>query len=419
MFSTHIRYKPFVQECMEAMEIDAFLSKIYTSKEKLAYIKRVLASILDGTIKHEKSYFLTGSGANGKSKLISLLQQAIGDYACVVPISLLTQKRAESTSANCELVRTKGRRFGITQEPGEEETLNVGIFKELTGGDKVIARGLWKEPIEFKPQFKLCLVCNDLPKIQSDDGGTWRRIIVIEHTSKFVDEPSKPNEFLLDEKLEENFARWAGPFVAMLIHIHATTDLKNIHMPAEVARDTKRYRMESNDMMMYLEEGIKEDKTETHVGVTIQAVYRDFRTWLNKVFSGRRKIPDMSALKFKMEELYGSYPPRGWKNLIFKHIGTLDDVNNSDDDDDEVELKPVEVKGELTEAMKSRFTFVEGYDTTNKELKNYHQQCCGGVDHFKLIDFIFSKGAIEDKNLMRDGKRGKRGFRAVGISELF
>ena len=403
------------------MEIDAFLSRIYTSSVKLAYIKRVLASILDGTVRHEKSYFLTGSGANGKSKLISLLQHAIGDYACVVPISLLTQKRAESTSANCEMVRTKGRRFGITQEPGEEETLNVGIFKELTGGDRIIARGLWKEPIEFKPQFKLFLVCNDLPKIQSDDGGTWRRITVVTHTSKFVDVPTKPNEFLLDEKLEENFDRWAEPFVAMLINIHATTDLKHINVPAEVAKDTKRYRMESNDLMMYLEEGIKEDKENTHLSVTIQGVYRDYKLWINKVFSGRRKIPDMNVVKAKMEELYGTYPVRGWKSLILNRIGTMDDELDEDETEDEV--KPVkksgEAKEELTEAMKSRFTFVGGYDITNKELKNYHQQCCGGVDYFKLTEFIFSKGAIEDKNLMREGQRGKRGFRNVGISEIF
>ena len=36
-------------------------------------------------------------------------------------------------------------------------------MKELTGGDKIIARGLHKDSVEFKPQFKMVMTCNDKP----------------------------------------------------------------------------------------------------------------------------------------------------------------------------------------------------------------------------------------------------------------
>ena len=42
---------------------------------------------------------------------------AIGEYGFKFPITLITQKRASSGAANPEVARTKGRRFGIFQEP--------------------------------------------------------------------------------------------------------------------------------------------------------------------------------------------------------------------------------------------------------------------------------------------------------------
>ena len=105
--------------------------------------------------------------------------------------------------ANC-----KGKRFLVFQEPEDDDKIHVGHMKELTGNDKISARALFKEPIEFYPQFKTILTCNKLPFIPSNDGGTWRRLRVLEFLSKFVDNPEAPNEFKIDTKLKEKIKEW-------------------------------------------------------------------------------------------------------------------------------------------------------------------------------------------------------------------
>jgi phage/plasmid-associated DNA primase len=43
----------------------------------------------------------------------------------------------------------------VLQEP-ESERLNVGVMKELSGGD-IICRALYSDPIEFRPQFSMVM----------------------------------------------------------------------------------------------------------------------------------------------------------------------------------------------------------------------------------------------------------------------
>ena len=129
-------------------------------------------------------------------------------------------------------------------------------MKELTGGDKIQCRDLYKGAVEFKPQFKLILTCNDLPKIRSSDGGTWRRLRVVEFTSKFVDDPKESNEFKRDENLSQKMENWKETFMGILIehyYMYANNGLKE---PKEVLKYTEEYRKSNDVFGEFIEENI-------------------------------------------------------------------------------------------------------------------------------------------------------------------
>ena len=258
--STGINYIEYDQDNPYISQVMNFMEKVLTNENVRKYVMTLFASILDGKNRDEKFHMWTGSGSNGKSKIVELFQYAIGDYACIFNVSLLTQKRVGSSATNSELAIAKGKRFAILQEPEENERLNVGIMKELTGGDTIQCRPLYKEPIKFKPMFKMILTCNHMPAIPPDDGGTWRRVRRVEFASKFVDNPVHSNEFKIDRELTYKFEVWKETFMIMLLECYKEyKTIGKIIEPKEVLDATNEYQRKNDIFADFCETYIEYD----------------------------------------------------------------------------------------------------------------------------------------------------------------
>jgi P4 family phage/plasmid primase-like protien len=318
--STNKVYIPYDIQSPEIVEINNFFEKLFTNENLRNYVLDILACAIDGSIVQERFYIFTGQGSNGKSRLLDLIQKAIGDYYGTLPISLLTQKRAASNSAQGEVERMKGRRFGILQEPSENDKINIGYMKELSGNDRILTRGLYKEPYEFKPQFKMILACNELPEVPSDDGGTWRRIRVIEFSSKFCEnpDPEKPNEFPMDLQLSEKLERYADVFLSMLIERHKSINPNKINEPREVINATQKYKNNNDVIGQFVSDNIIIDASiKEKIG--INEMSNEFKTWsANNIGKGKRNI-DRTQIKSYLEKLFGNYDAKkGWTGMRFK-----------------------------------------------------------------------------------------------------
>ena len=301
-FSTNIDYLPYDETNEINNEIITFLSQILPKEEMREYFLKLFSSFLSGKITSEKFHIFTGTGANGKSKIIELYQNAFGDYCGQFNVSLLTQKRVKSNDTNSELAKSKGKRFMVLQEPSEDEKMNIGFMKELTGGDRIIARGLFQDPIEFKPQAHLVLTCNHLPSIPSDDGGTWRRIRVIEFLSTFTDTPNpkNKNEFKIDTELSLKFDDWKEHFMSILIHYYKKYINEGIYEPNEVLKCTKDYQKDNDTLKLYIEERV-EDKDGGFI--TFSELYNDFKYWYKESGELKKQPTKQQVLKYMNKNL--------------------------------------------------------------------------------------------------------------------
>jgi P4 family phage/plasmid primase-like protien len=320
--NTNVYYKPYSADNPYMKHINKFFEQVLVNKNIRNYFLTRLSTCVSGENREEKVYFCTGSGSNGKSLTFKLVKEALGDYYISCPITIITKKRNASNAASPELARMKGPRCGVFQEPGESETINVGIFKELSGNDSFMVRGLYQEPAEITPQLKYWLACNDLPQIPSDDGGTWRRIRVIDFASKFVDNPDKnnPNEFKLDEKLKDKIISWAPAFVSYLIHIYTTQyDIKSkANEPDEVKLSTNKYRQEQDIIREYYDSMI-EITNDPKDKLMKSELKERFKAWAkseheNTVIPKITKLYDIIEKGLKQQY----HPKKGWKGICIQ-----------------------------------------------------------------------------------------------------
>lgn len=309
-FSTGINYLPY-HEDDNAKAMHGFFERVFPKPHMKEYFLLLLSSFLNGAIKEEKFHIFTGAGSNGKSKCIDLFEQSFGEYCCKLPITLLTQKRAASNAATSELARTKGKRFACLQEPSEDEKLNVGLMKELTGGDKIMARQIYKEPVEFKPQFKMVLTCNQLPNVPANDNGTWRRLRVIEFTSKFCENPNpeNPNEFEMDMDLSSKFEIWKEYFMGLLIVYYKKYVEQSITEPDEVTACTREYQR-NNDV--YLDFVEQEFERNDMAFTSYNQMANCFRSWL--------KDNNMSHISMKKRDVQTNFLKTLGKTVTFSGV---------------------------------------------------------------------------------------------------
>ena len=277
-------------------EIEKFVGSIHPKEEIKLYVMCYIASLLEGGNNDQKIIFWIGKGgSNGKGTLIELIDHTFGDYYGTLPVTLLTQKRKGSSNATPELADKKGKRTLVLQEPEHDDMINVGFMKELTGQDKITARALYSNSTYYVPQFKIFLACNKLPEIPSNDGGTWRRIRVVDHKERFVDNPTKPNEHPKDPELRNKLKTWKQAFIWLLINKYYPIYKKNNGLdklePDEVKYATEQYKQESNIYLEFIEDNLEKDKRES---LPKELVWNLFKEWYTSTKTD--KPPPMKKL---------------------------------------------------------------------------------------------------------------------------
>jgi len=311
----------------ECPEFEKFLAEILPDLDTRRYLIRCLGYGLTGSTDEQVMFLLYGSGANGKSTLVNVMFQILGSYADKLSTSaLLINRFDQSASATPELAKLVGKRFVAASEIEEGQRLSEVRVKELTGGEPITARRLYREEFTFRPKFKLFFSANHKPIVHGQETAIWRRIRLLPFT---VSIPPHQQDKRLAEKL---VAESDGILAKLVKGASEWLALGSLDEPDEVINASEEYRNEMDIVGKF----IKECFIETPSGnVKNDQLYRIYAEWCKS--NGERQLSHTRLSRIlKSDKGFLQYRGSGfkyWRGLQVRsrYPGKVDESDEFDE----------------------------------------------------------------------------------------
>jgi putative DNA primase/helicase len=211
------------------------------------FIQKAVGYSLTGITTEQVFFFVHGkSGNNGKSTLVNLIRDMLGEYGCHTPTETLLTKQYDN-NIPADLARLDGMRMVTAIEADANRHLAEAKIKAMTGGEPIVARFMRQNFFSFEPEYKLWLVANDRPRVRGTDEAFWRRVRVI---PLGIEIPAEERDKKLAEKLR---AEWPG-ILAWAVRGCRKWQAKGLSQPKTVRSATKGWHQEMDHLKKFVGE---------------------------------------------------------------------------------------------------------------------------------------------------------------------
>ncbi len=127
-----------------------------------------------------KAFILTGSGSNGKSTFIAMLNNILGDDN----VSAMDLKNLGDRFSKATLFK---KLANIGDDISDEFIPDPSLFKKIVSGDRIQAEYKGQDAFEFNPYVKLVFSANSIPRMKDKTGAVINRLVIIPFKAVFSD----------------------------------------------------------------------------------------------------------------------------------------------------------------------------------------------------------------------------------------
>lgn len=250
------------------------------------YLQLAAGYTATGLISQQCFFTLSGPPASGKSTFIEGIQCALGDLATTTQREVLMSGRAGDAPKE-ELARLDGFRMVSVSETRAGDRFNESLMKQITGGDAVQARQLYKVGYAYTPKFKLWIGSNH--DAFSDDPAMMRRIKMIHFSHTIPEKRRDPNlrDRIKSPEGRQAILNWIVEGAMMFLEKGRLDDTLSIRMAAET------WRKASDTIGMWIDENMASSAEAT---CSVFDLFTNYSSWCKS-----SRVHAVSRLAFPKE----------------------------------------------------------------------------------------------------------------------
>lgn len=267
---------------------------------RIAVIQEMFGYCFYRSTEYEKFFILQGRGNNGKSTILDVLAELLGDEN----VTSLSMDQLADPTMRFELYHKVAN---ICSDLPEMDRVEEGLIKRVTSGEQIVANRKYKDPVRFAPYAKLIFSTNPLPRFADTSLGIWRRMIIIPFN--YVVPNCKVDVHLLDKLRAELPAVlvWALEGAARL---RANRGFSKSSVCEEANRD---YRLTCFPVYTFLDECCNMEGE-----VKANEMWRTYRKWCRAV--GLTKPKPLHSF---VKDLIGFLPQIQYKRVRSGMLGEV------------------------------------------------------------------------------------------------
>ncbi|WP_436878346.1 DNA primase family protein [Mammaliicoccus sciuri] len=210
----------------------------------------------------DKSFLLVGNGGNGKSTLLNMMANFVGEEN-VSSVSL------PGLSERFNLAELHNKLLNAGDDIPIQSIKDASNFKKLSTGERITAERKGQDPFQFRNYAKLVFSANAIPRWFENSNGIFDRLVLVPLNAQLRNNPKR--DPFLEQKVTTDEARshilnLAIKALGQLLHRRKFT------IPAVSSQKMEEFKEDNDPLLGFLSE------VNVHERV-ITEVYVDYQNW--------------------------------------------------------------------------------------------------------------------------------------------
>jgi P4 family phage/plasmid primase-like protien len=244
-----------------------FLSEIMEDdEERIAVIQEAFGYCLWDSTELERFFILVGSGQNGKSTTMNIMETMLGPQNT----SSLSPSELEDKYMRADLY---GKLANICTDMDDVDKFSEKLIKKICSGESIMADRKFKKGLSWRPRTKLFFATNMLPRFIDITQGIWRRAIILPFD---VQIPNERKDTRLFEKLKNELP---GIFLWAIQGMIRLLKNRDFTHSDECERSLHEYRRQCFPILTFLDE---ETEASMEDSTQMETLFIAYKTWCSE-----------------------------------------------------------------------------------------------------------------------------------------